>query len=228
MSDRRRSHADPGVDIDAASRRPCARSCSRSARIPTATGLLRTPQRVAEMYAEICAGLHEDPSQHLVVTFEANHDEMVLVRDIALYSHLRAPPRRRSTGARTSRTSPATTAASPACRSWRGSSTASPSGRRCRSGSRRRSPTRSSRSSQPRGAFVMIEAEHLCMSMRGRAQAGHADRHVGRARAVQGQCRRPGPRSWRCIGPRRRRPVPEPNSRRTCRSAEWPFASLRR
>jgi GTP cyclohydrolase I len=53
---------------------------------PDRDGLLRTPHRVAEMYAEIFSGLHEDPSRHLVVTFEANHDEMVLVRDIALYS----------------------------------------------------------------------------------------------------------------------------------------------
>ena len=53
---------------------------------PERDGLLRTPRRVAEMYGEIFSGLHEDPSRHLIVTFEANHDEMVLVRDIALYS----------------------------------------------------------------------------------------------------------------------------------------------
>ena len=34
------------------------------------------------MYAEIFSGLHEDPSRHLTVTFEADHDEMVMVRDI--------------------------------------------------------------------------------------------------------------------------------------------------
>jgi GTP cyclohydrolase I len=53
---------------------------------PDRDGLLRTPARVAEMYAEICSGLNDDPARHLVVTFEAEHDEMVLVRDIALYS----------------------------------------------------------------------------------------------------------------------------------------------
>src|SRR5262245_1795087 len=53
---------------------------------PDRDGLLRTPARVAEMYAEICSGLSDDPARHLVVTFEADHDEMVLVRDIALYS----------------------------------------------------------------------------------------------------------------------------------------------
>ena len=38
------------------------------------------------MYEEIFSGLHEDPSQHLTVTFEADHDEMVMVRDIPLFS----------------------------------------------------------------------------------------------------------------------------------------------
>ena len=45
---------------------------------------MRTPTRIAEMYDEIFAGLHEDPSHHLTVTFEADHDEMVMVRDIPL------------------------------------------------------------------------------------------------------------------------------------------------
>lgn len=53
---------------------------------PSRDGLLATPDRVARMYAEICGGLHEDPKSHLTVTFEADHDEMVLVRDISLYS----------------------------------------------------------------------------------------------------------------------------------------------
>src|SRR3954469_8626164 len=53
---------------------------------PERDGLQRTPRRVAEMYAEVFSGLHEDPSQHLTVTFEAHHDEMVMVRDIPLYS----------------------------------------------------------------------------------------------------------------------------------------------
>ena len=55
---------------------------------PERDGLGHTPRRVASMYAEICAGLHEDPSQHLVTTFEAEHDEMVMVRDIPLPSSL--------------------------------------------------------------------------------------------------------------------------------------------
>ena len=53
---------------------------------PDRDGLVKTPGRVARMYEEIFAGLREDPAQHLTVTFEASHDEMVLVRDIPLYS----------------------------------------------------------------------------------------------------------------------------------------------
>ena len=49
---------------------------------PQREGLLRTPERVANMYAEVFAGLREDPEHHLEVQFEAEHDEMVMVRDI--------------------------------------------------------------------------------------------------------------------------------------------------
>ena len=50
------------------------------------SGLLATPDRVARMWSEIASGLHNDPRRHLEVTFEADHDEMVMVRDIDLYS----------------------------------------------------------------------------------------------------------------------------------------------
>ena len=53
---------------------------------PDRDGLVRTPRRVADMYGEILGGLHEDPDGALEVTFEAGHDEMVMVRDIPLYS----------------------------------------------------------------------------------------------------------------------------------------------
>jgi GTP cyclohydrolase IA len=53
---------------------------------PDRDGLVNTPDRVARMYAEICAGLHEAVDTHLQVTFEAGHDEMVMVRDIPLHS----------------------------------------------------------------------------------------------------------------------------------------------
>ncbi|MBW8826104.1 MAG: GTP cyclohydrolase I, partial [Acidobacteria bacterium] len=53
---------------------------------PERDGLVDTPARVARMYEEIIAGFHEDPDQHLHTTFEADHDEMVMVRDIPIYS----------------------------------------------------------------------------------------------------------------------------------------------
>jgi GTP cyclohydrolase I len=49
-------------------------------------GLLDTPRRVADMYEEIFAGLGRDPAEHFCVTFNEGHQEMVLVRDIPLYS----------------------------------------------------------------------------------------------------------------------------------------------
>lgn len=53
---------------------------------PDRDGLVNTPDRVARMYAEICSGLDEQADTHLQVTFDASHDEMVMVRDIPLYS----------------------------------------------------------------------------------------------------------------------------------------------
>ena len=53
---------------------------------PSRDGLHDTPQRVARMYAEVCGGLHEDPTEHLITQFEAGHQEMVIVKDIPIYS----------------------------------------------------------------------------------------------------------------------------------------------
>jgi GTP cyclohydrolase I len=53
---------------------------------PDREGLLDTPKRVARSYAEIFAGLHQDPSDLLATTFDLDHEEMVLVKDIPFYS----------------------------------------------------------------------------------------------------------------------------------------------
>ena len=53
---------------------------------PDRDGLVRTPARVADMFTEIFAGLGEDPARHLTVRFDADHDEMIMVRDIPMYS----------------------------------------------------------------------------------------------------------------------------------------------
>jgi GTP cyclohydrolase I len=53
---------------------------------PDRAGLVRTPARVARAYAELFAGLRVDPAQVLTTAFEANHEELVLVRDIEVFS----------------------------------------------------------------------------------------------------------------------------------------------
>jgi len=138
---------------------------------PDRDGLVRTPARVAEMYAEVCAGLSEDPSSHLVVTFEADHDEMVLVRDIALYSiceHHLVPFHGRAHVAYIPGDDGRITGLSKLARLVDGFA--------------KRPQVQERLTTQiadalvdalaPRGAFVMIEAEHLCMSMRGVRKPG--------------------------------------------------------
>ena len=49
-------------------------------------GLLETPRRVADMYAEVFSGLRQDPADVLRVGFEEGHQELVLVKDIPFYS----------------------------------------------------------------------------------------------------------------------------------------------
>ena len=53
---------------------------------PDREGLRETPRRVAEMYAELTAGMREDPSQHVVPLSGNKHDEMVIVKDISIAS----------------------------------------------------------------------------------------------------------------------------------------------
>jgi GTP cyclohydrolase I len=53
---------------------------------PDRDGLQATPGRVARAYVEMFAGLHVDPDEVLKTTFDENHDELVLVKDIPLYS----------------------------------------------------------------------------------------------------------------------------------------------
>lgn len=53
---------------------------------PSRPGLIETPKRVANMYEEIFAGLSEDPKQHLKFFDEKSNDEMVIVRDIPFAS----------------------------------------------------------------------------------------------------------------------------------------------
>jgi GTP cyclohydrolase IA len=138
---------------------------------PDRDGLVRTPRRVAEMYAEICSGLQEDPARHLVTTFEANHDEMVMVRDIPLYSiceHHLVAFHGRAHLAYIPGDDGRITGLSKLARLVDGFAK--------RPQVQERLTTQIADALvdalQPRGAFVLIEAEHLCMSMRGVRKPG--------------------------------------------------------
>lgn len=53
---------------------------------PTREGLVETPDRVARMYADLCAGMDQRASEHLSKTFSVSEDDLVIERDITFYS----------------------------------------------------------------------------------------------------------------------------------------------
>ena len=138
---------------------------------PNRDGLLDTPGRVARMYADICGGLHEDPASHLTRQFEVDHDEMILVRDIPLYSlceHHLIPFLGKAHVGYIPNKDGCITGLSKLARVVEGYS---------------RMPQVQERLTtqiadaiesalDPRGVLVVVEAEHLCMSMRGIRKPG--------------------------------------------------------
>jgi GTP cyclohydrolase I len=138
---------------------------------PGRDGLAGTPTRVANMYAEIFSGLHEDPDHHLNVTFEAGHDEMVMVRDIPLYSvceHHLVPWIGHAHVAYIPNEDGRITGLSKLARLVDGYS------RRPQVQERLTTQVADAveRVLQPRGVLVVVEAEHLCMAMRGVRKPG--------------------------------------------------------
>jgi len=138
---------------------------------PDREGLKATPDRVARMYAEIFSGLHEDPGQHLTATFEADHDELVLVRDIPLYSvceHHLLPWIGKAHVAYIPADDGRVTGLSKLARLVEGYA------RRPQVQERLTSQVADAlmRVLEPRGVLVVVEAEHLCMSMRGVQKPG--------------------------------------------------------
>ena len=138
---------------------------------PSRDGLHDTPQRVARMYAEVCGGLHEDPTEHLITQFEAGHQEMVIVKDIPIYSlcehhlvpfygvaHLGYIPNQegRITGLSKLARLVAGYAKRPQVQERLTSQCADAI----------------DETLEPRGVIVVIEAEHLCMAMRGIRKPG--------------------------------------------------------
>jgi GTP cyclohydrolase I len=138
---------------------------------PDRDGLLDTPRRVAKMYAEIFAGLTEDPGRHLEVTFAADHDEMVMVKDISVYSmceHHLLPWHGQAHVAYIPNGEGRITGLSKLARLVEGFAH--------RPQVQERLTTQVADAVQnvlsPAGVLVVVEAEHLCMSMRGVSKPG--------------------------------------------------------
>ncbi len=138
---------------------------------PSRDGLQETPARVARMYAEVCSGLHEDPADYLIRTFDLEHDEMVMVRDIPVYSlceHHLLPFFGVAHVAYIPQKGGMITGLSKLARLVDGFS------RRLQIQERLTSQVAGAiqRTLEPQGTLVVIEAEHLCMSMRGVQKPG--------------------------------------------------------
>jgi GTP cyclohydrolase I len=138
---------------------------------PDRNGLIQTPRRVAAMYEELFEGFHSDPAEHLKVTFEEEHDEMVMVRDIpftSLCEHHLVPFMGKAHVAYIPGESGRITGLSKLARLVEGFA------QRLQVQERMTSQIADSIDDvlEPRGALVVIEAEHLCMSMRGVRKPG--------------------------------------------------------
>lgn len=138
---------------------------------PDRDGLLDTPKRVAKSYVELLAGLDQDPADVLTAVFEVGHDELVLVKDIELWSmcehhlvpffgkaHVGYIP---TEGGRVTGLSKLARLVDVYAR---------------RPQVQERLTTQIADSLvehlDPRGVIVVIEAEHLCMAMRGVRKGG--------------------------------------------------------
>lgn len=138
---------------------------------PSRDGLLDTPARVARMYEEIAGGNDVDPSTHLQVTFEAHHDEMVMVKDIPVYSlceHHMVPWFGNAHVAYIPNDDGRITGLSKLARLCDGFA------QRLQVQERFTTQVANAIADtlQPKGVMVVVEAEHLCMSMRGVKKPG--------------------------------------------------------
>ena len=136
---------------------------------PDREGLIDTPRRVADMYAEVFSGLREDPADVLRVGFEEGHQEMVIVKDIPFYSmcehhflpvhgvaHVGYIPNGRVVGLSKLARAVEILARRPQLQERLSSQLADVI----------------METMAPQGVGVVIEAEHLCMTMRGIRKPG--------------------------------------------------------
>lgn len=132
-------------------------------------GLVETPQRIARMYEEIYAGLEENPREHLAKTFTAENNQMVLVKDIDFYSicehhlmpfygkaHVAYIPNGKVVGISKLARTVEVFARRPQIQEQLTAQIADALMEHL----------------EPEGAMVMIEAEHMCMTMRGIKKPG--------------------------------------------------------
>ena len=151
---------------------------------PDRDGLLETPARVARMYAEIFGGMRQRPEDVLTTTFDIAHDELVLVRDIELWSqceHHLVPFFGRAHVGYIPAEGGQITGLSKLAR------LVDVYAKRPQVQERLTTQIADAleRVLQPRGTIVVIEAEHLCMAMRGVHKPGSRTT----TSAVRGQLR---------------------------------------
>lgn len=157
---------------------------------PDREGLKETPRRVAKSYEELLAGLDQDPADVLTAVFEVGHDELVLVKDIELWSmceHHLVPFFGKAHVGYIPSEGGTVTGLSKLAR------LVDVFARRPQVQERLTTQIAEALMEQlePRGAIVVLEAEHLCMAMRG-VRKGGAKTVTS---AVRGQLRDPATRA---------------------------------
>jgi GTP cyclohydrolase I len=138
---------------------------------PDRDGLRDTPDRVARFYGEVLSGMRDSAATHLSVQFETDYDEMVMVRDIPLYSlceHHLVPFFGRAHVAYIPNDQGCITGLSKLAR------LVETFARRLQVQERMTMQIAEEleRELTPKGVLVVIEAEHLCMAMRGVRKSG--------------------------------------------------------
>ncbi|WP_026553180.1 GTP cyclohydrolase I FolE [Arthrobacter sp. H20] len=157
---------------------------------PDRDGLVETPKRVARAYAEFFAGLHQDPAEILSTTFQIDHEELVLVKDIPFYStceHHLVPFHGSAHIGYIPSAEGRVTGLSKLAR------LVEVFARRPQVQERLTTQIVEALMThlQPKGAIVVIECEHMCMSMRGVRKPGAKTV----TSAVRGQVRDPATRA---------------------------------
>jgi GTP cyclohydrolase I len=164
--------ADPGADFDAQKVEEGVRLILEGiGEDPGRQGLKETPRRVADMYREVFSGIHEDPEAVVDAVFDVGHDEMIMVRDIPLHGiceHHLTPFLGKAHVAYVPNTEGRITGLSKLAR------LVDLLARRPQVQERLTTEIAEvlERVLKPRGVFVVLEAEHLCMSMRGVKKPG--------------------------------------------------------